>query len=181
MKRRIDSTKFLLIVFFLSGLFFVFCSLTVEAQNIGTVWGAKRDSVLTINKRIQKLADRLLENKQGSIVALDPTTGEILCMSSSSFDTDTINRAVSVTYEPGSTFKIAQALAQLNNYDAKIRRYFDILFVVSTLNFSNTKSSRKKFISCNFFDFQTKKWPFQPTLTIILCNFAPYYITKTKC
>ena len=63
MKRRIDSTKFLLIVFFLSGLFFVFCSLTVEAQSIGTVWGAKRDSVLTINKRIQKLADRLLENK----------------------------------------------------------------------------------------------------------------------
>jgi penicillin-binding protein 2 len=124
MKRRIDSTKFLLIVFFLSGLFFVFCSLTVEAQSIGTVWGAKRDSVLTINKRIQKLADRLLENKQGSIVALDPTTGEILCMSSSSFDTDTINRAVSVTYEPGSTFKIAQALAQLSEGELNEGRYY---------------------------------------------------------
>lgn len=86
----------------------------VAAQTLEPTAEYRNDPSLTINKKLQKLADRLLENKQGSIVALDPMTGKILCMSSSSFALDSINRAVSVAYEPGSTFKVAQALAQLS-------------------------------------------------------------------
>jgi penicillin-binding protein 2 len=71
------------------------------------------DGSLTIDDEMQKLSERLLEGKQGSIVAIEPTTGEIKCMASASFMNDSINRAISEVYSPGSTFKTAQALTFL--------------------------------------------------------------------
>lgn len=71
------------------------------------------DGPLTINHKLQTLAERLLTNKQGSIVAINPETGEILCMVSHDKVDETINRAVSVEYSPGSTFKVAQAATLL--------------------------------------------------------------------
>lgn len=65
----------------------------------------------TIDPKMQDLAERLLEGKQGSIVAIEPHTGEVKCLASMSFMSDTINRAIGVAYSPGSTFKTAQALA----------------------------------------------------------------------
>lgn len=67
----------------------------------------------TINTNMQSLGERLLEGKQGSIVAIDPTTGEIKCMISNSFMSDSLNRAIAEEYSPGSTFKTAQALTLL--------------------------------------------------------------------
>ena len=81
---------------------------------------------------LQKLGEHLMENKVGSIVALDPKTGGILALvSSPTFNPNLLtgaerrkhfsqlfldprlplyNRAVSATYSPGSTFKTLQAL-----------------------------------------------------------------------
>ena len=63
---------------------------------------------------LQQLAERLLNGKQGSIVAIEPKTGRILALVSRDKIGDGINRAVSTTYSPGSTFKTAQALFLLS-------------------------------------------------------------------
>lgn len=83
-------------------------SISIQGQNLPT------DGPLTINSKVQELAEKLLKNKQGSIVAIDPTTGEILCMVSKNKVQDNINRAISVDYSPGSTFKVAQAATLLS-------------------------------------------------------------------
>jgi penicillin-binding protein 2 len=90
---------------------------------------------LTIDRRLQLLADKSLSGKKGAIVAMNPNTGEILAMASSpAFDPNLFikgmdqplwrrlvsskdyplqNRAISGQYPPGSTFKIIVALAAL--------------------------------------------------------------------
>ena len=94
-----------------------------------------KDLTLSIDMDLQALAERLLEGKLGAIVAIEPSTGEILCMASSpSYDPrkmvgrnrgknhkllshdpmkPLLNRAIMGTYPPGSTFKISQALIGL--------------------------------------------------------------------
>lgn len=94
-----------------------------------------KDIILGIDLELQRLGERLLQNKIGSIVAIEPATGEILCMvSSPSYDPHMlvgrqrginhkklaqdkrkplINRAIMGTYPPGSTFKTSQALTFL--------------------------------------------------------------------
>ncbi len=90
---------------------------------------------LTIDLRLQQLADSLLGDRTGAIVALDPGDGAIRAMASSpSFDPNSFagglsheewsrivdaprkplqNRAIQNTYPPGSVFKIAVAIAGL--------------------------------------------------------------------
>lgn len=68
----------------------------------------------TFDDSLQELAERMMKGKQGSIVAIDPATGEIKCMVSASPSGESIARAVAVAYSPGSTFKVAQALTQLS-------------------------------------------------------------------
>lgn len=69
-----------------------------------------QDPDLTYIPRLQRLGVQLLEKRQGSIVAIRPKTGEVLCMVSNSLDGKNFNRAVSATYPPGSTIKAAQCL-----------------------------------------------------------------------
>ena len=91
--------------------------------------------VLTIDLELQQLAQSLLEDKVGAIVALDPRDGAVRAMASSpSFDPNGFvgrldqeewerivgaanqplqNRAIQNTYPPGSVFKIAMAVAAL--------------------------------------------------------------------
>ncbi len=69
-----------------------------------------RAADVTTVPELQALASRLLARHQGCIVALKPATGEILCMESHTLNGPIINRAVTGTYAPGSTFKVAQAL-----------------------------------------------------------------------
>jgi len=68
---------------------------------------------LTLNAKLQKLGERLMQGKQGCIVAIEPETGEVKCMVSTSFENDSINRAIGMEYSPGSAFKPAQAITLL--------------------------------------------------------------------
>jgi len=90
---------------------------------------------LTIDKRLQELAEKSLQGKHGAIVAINPLNGEVLALASSpSFNPNVFirgldkktwqdmvlskefplqNRAISGQYPPGSVFKIVMALAAL--------------------------------------------------------------------
>ena len=90
----------------------------------------------SLDIELQMLGEKLMQNKLGSIVAVDPKTGGILCMvSSPNFKpklltgaerkkhiaeillnpaTPLFNRTVQATYSPGSTFKTLQALIGLH-------------------------------------------------------------------
>lgn len=94
-----------------------------------------KDITLTLDIDLQALGEKLMNGKIGSIVAIEPSTGEILALvSNPTFDpamlvgrkrsgnynilsTDPtkplFNRATQATYSPGSTFKPLQALVAL--------------------------------------------------------------------
>jgi penicillin-binding protein 2 len=91
----------------------------------------------SLDIELQQLGEKLMTNKVGSIVAIDPRTGGIIAMvSSPTYDPGLLtgperskhirdlmyndprlpllNRAVNATYSPGSTFKTLQALVGLH-------------------------------------------------------------------
>ncbi|MGF1635861.1 MAG: penicillin-binding protein 2 [Cyclobacteriaceae bacterium] len=91
-----------------------------------------KNLVTTIDYNLQKYGEQLMEGKAGSVVAIEPSTGEILSLiSSPSYNpqmlsgrefsknfqqltldslTPLYNRAIMSVYPPGSTFKPLQAL-----------------------------------------------------------------------
>ena len=103
------------------------------ADDILPVKGAQLTS--TIDARLQEFAEELMVGKIGAVVAIEPSTGEILVMvSSPTYDPDLMvgrqrnnnyaammhnmrqpqfNRAVKAKYPPGSTFKLVQGLIGL--------------------------------------------------------------------
>lgn len=97
-----------------------------------------KDLTLTIDYDLQRMAEEMLVNKHGAIVALDPNNGEILTMATGpdidpnlftgpnksrnlyKLANDTIyenkptfDRSVQAAYPPGSTFKLLTALAAM--------------------------------------------------------------------
>ena len=119
----------------------------LERDRHGAIKGSYMDGVFdtlpipgkritsTIDARLQAFAEELMEGKMGAVVAIEPSTGEILVMASSpTFDPDDMvgsqrgnnymkmindpktpmfNRAVQARYPPGSTFKLVQGLVGL--------------------------------------------------------------------
>ncbi|TKB52174.1 MAG: penicillin-binding protein 2 [Nitrospira sp.] len=95
------------------------------------------DLYLTIDARLQKVAENLLGEETGAIVALDPRTGDVLAMASRpGFDPNILsreltpkqwaeivqdegrplnNRASQGQYPPGSVFKVMMAAAALES------------------------------------------------------------------
>lgn len=93
------------------------------------------DLVCTIDANLQEYGEKLMVNKIGSVVAIEPATGEVLAMISSPsynpelligrdrtanyrvLQSDTLkpifNRALMALYPPGSTFKVVNALIGL--------------------------------------------------------------------
>lgn len=104
-------------------------------EKYDTVAVTGTDLYLGLDEDLQAYAEKLMQNKLGSVVAIDPGTGEILAfVSSPGYDpnllvgrvrsynygqlsTDSLmpllNRAVMGTYPPGSTFKMVNALVGL--------------------------------------------------------------------
>lgn len=94
-----------------------------------------KDLTTGIDLELQKYGELLMQNKLGGVVAIEPSTGEILAMISSpsydpnllvgrprtdnfrSLEIDTLkplfNRSVMALYPPGSTFKVVNALIGL--------------------------------------------------------------------
>ena len=92
-----------------------------------------RDVVSTIDAHLQQYGQQLMEGKVGSVVAIEPSTGEILAMvSSPGIDVDVLsdigrhygeiarnprkpmfNRTVMASYPPGSVFKLINGLIGL--------------------------------------------------------------------
>ncbi len=89
----------------------------------------------TLDMRLQRYGEELMAHKRGSIVAIEPKTGEILCLiSAPTYDPNLLvgtarpknyatlledpkkplfNRALMASYPPGSTFKLANGLIAL--------------------------------------------------------------------
>ena len=116
-----------------------------EQGKLDTLASIGKNLTSTLNADLQSYGERLLAGKVGSIVAIEPETGEILVLASSpTFDPGLfvgrersrnyvklrndpfkpmINRAISSSYPPGSTFKIANALIGLQEGVLQTVRY----------------------------------------------------------
>ncbi len=108
----------------------------LENGKYDTVAVAGQNMYSSIDIELQELGEKLMQNKLGAIVAIDPKTGGILAMVSapsykpkflsgperkkhfSELYSDPakplLNRTVNATYSPGSTFKTLQALVGLH-------------------------------------------------------------------
>ena len=97
---------------------------------------AGKNLYLSLDVELQQLGEKLMNNKVGSIVALDPRTGGVLCMISAptynpNYLTGSkrrkhfaelyqdprlpfLNRAVNASYSPGSTFKTVVGITGLS-------------------------------------------------------------------
>src|SRR5690554_3452018 len=89
------------------------------------------DVRLVIDTRVQRVAQQALSGQRGSMVAIDPSTGQVLAIASSpTFDLQTavtdydsipteggpfVDRASGGAYAPGSTFKVVTATAALES------------------------------------------------------------------
>jgi len=103
-----------------------------------------KDLRLTIDLDLQRVAERVMEGKNGALVAMDPHTGEILAMvSRPTFDPNEfavrlsktywssiindpnhplMNKTIQAQLAPGSTFKIIMSLAGLQENVAQTMR-----------------------------------------------------------
>ena len=116
----------------------------VHNREIGSYQHGKFDTLPTegtnlytsLDAELQEYAEKLMSNKRGCIVAIEPSSGEILTLASApSYDpnllvgkvrgenykklsndisTPLFNRALQAQYPPGSIFKIAQAMTALD-------------------------------------------------------------------
>ncbi len=99
---------------------------------------AGQSVVLTLDLDVQQAAEQAMQGKEGALVAIDPNNGAIVAMvSNPSFDPDVFgagvraadwrklmtdpehplqNRAIQGMYPPGSTFKLVDAIAGLEEH-----------------------------------------------------------------
>ncbi|MCK5535777.1 MAG: penicillin-binding protein 2 [Bacteroidales bacterium] len=106
-----------------------------------------KNIMLSIDADLQLYGEKLMGQKRGSIVAIEPSSGEILCLiSSPSYNPNLLvgkniaknygqlrndkdkllfNRAVMAQYPPGSTFKIVNALIGLEEKVITIYSHFN--------------------------------------------------------
>ncbi len=116
------------------------------------------DLQLTLDLRIQRLAEEALGGMPGAVVVLDPNTGDILALASAPrFDPNEFvpfiptarwrallgdpqrplfDRAVSGSYPPGSTFKPLVAIAAMENADVPSSTRMDCSGTITLGNIS---------------------------------------------
>ncbi len=104
-----------------------------------------KDIQLTLDIKIQKIAEDYLSGRKGCVVIMDPYTGEIIALASSPGFNPTVfaeknnpaisrlfnnsssplmNRAISGAYPPGSVFKMVVAAAALENKKISLHTSF---------------------------------------------------------
>lgn len=88
-------------------LLLLFTMSSVQAQEF------YEEPLLTFRPLLQELGTKLMQGKKGSIVAIDPATGEVLCMVTNSPTGSNDALAIATAYPPGSAIKPAQALTFL--------------------------------------------------------------------
>lgn len=133
-----------------------------------------KDLISTIDRDLQEYGEQLMVNKKGSIVAIEPSTGEILAMiSAPSYDPNLLvgrdrttnysmllkndslnplfNRAINASYRPGSIFKLVQSLVGLQNKVITPQTRFVCNRGIIACHGSHTKDDLKGAIqhSCN--------------------------------
>ena len=89
-------------------LLLLFGLMQIRAQGLPT------DGPLTVRPILQQLGERLLKGKTGSIVAINPENGEIICLATNTPQGYDVRQAIGKPQAPGSTFKTAQALILLS-------------------------------------------------------------------
>ena len=93
-----------------------------------------KDVALTLDLRVQKIAEEKLDGRKGSVILMDPLSGELLAMASypnfnpavfvekrskaisglfNNPDSPLVNRAIASSYPPASVFKVVPACAAL--------------------------------------------------------------------
>jgi len=104
------------------------------------------DIVTTLDADLQSYAEELFQNKKGAVVAIEPSTGEVLALvSAPTYDPSLLvgrirganynrlsedplkplfNRAIQAKYPPGSTFKIINTLIGLETESININTRF---------------------------------------------------------
>jgi len=116
----------------------------VDMKQVAGLDGDSRGNgiVLTLDKNIQYIAEKELAKavvknraKTGTAVVMDPDTGRVLAMANyptfnpnsfGKYDSSTLrNRAISDSFEPGSTFKIFLVAAALENRVIRPGDYFN--------------------------------------------------------
>ena len=136
------------------------------------------DLICTIDSALQNYGEKLMQNKRGSIVAIEPVTGEILALvSSPCFDPHLLdaenrvsnykklladknkplfNRATMSAYPPGSIFKLAIALMGLEEGVLTPDTYYSCAggypigqWVGCHGHFSPTNLTKSIMVSCN--------------------------------
>jgi penicillin-binding protein 2 len=120
-----------------------FVNVDVNGREIGSVNDGRDDIIpingsdlyLTIDRDLQSYAEKLMKDKRGAVIAMDPTNGDILCMvSNPDFDLNIFsgptdpkilsdlmndkdkplfNRVTMTNYPPGSTWKMMMGIAGL--------------------------------------------------------------------
>jgi len=104
-----------------------------------------KDIQLTLSLKIQRIVEDYLADRKGSVIIMDPYTGEILAMASSPVfnpavfvdrngssisdifnnrDAPLINRAISGTFPPASVFKVISAVAGLETKKISLSKTF---------------------------------------------------------
>ena len=127
------------------------------AMNFNATSGA--DLQTTIDLELQAYAEKLMEGKKGAVVAIEPSTGEVLCMlSTPAYDPNMLkiskerganfkeieknsnqpffNRALSAQYPPGSTFKMLVGLVGMQEGVIKHDQYIPCPGYYSYNNFT---------------------------------------------
>jgi len=123
-----------------------------------------KDLILSIDMRLQRVAEQAFEGRRGALVAIDPQNGQILAYVShpafdpnlfvggidheswkelnESQDVPMLNRPLSGTYPIGSTYKpfVALAALELGKRDAKTKFYDPGYFELANQRFRNAGS-----------------------------------------
>lgn len=145
-------------------------------QDTAAIAGLNLYSTIDIN--LQEYAERLMANKRGCVVAIEPKTGEVLTfVSAPSYDPNLLvgrvrgenykklsqdiakplfNRALMAKYPPGSIFKIAQAMIALDEGVITPGTGFVCDKVLGCHNHPSARSVREAIkMSCNPYFYYT--------------------------